>query len=258
MRKFSPYPRRAYSDLFKAWRRRNAKLLAVAAAVTLVLLIVETVLILQLLPDSDFKWWVLGALQTALVAVVLHLLSSAFLAHEREAIWQLRGAWGEEATRDVLARAKRRRVVWGWVDSIPLKFGDLDHLVLTREGGFVAIDSKWRSDAKGTDDIVGSASRVKLRAEALTRTLLASERGGHRAKVHAAAVRPLVVIWGPAQHKVPDGFTVDGIEFVGGQRLFARLQALSGDHVDKLAAKDALARLREFRSEVPVEGTQRS
>lgn len=258
MAKFRPYPRRAYNDLFKAWARRNVKLLSGGAAVVLAGVAFEAIAVLLFASGGDFTWWVLGVLQAALVAVVLHLLHSAFLAHEREAIWELRGAWGEEATRDVLARAKRRRVIWGWVDSITLRVGDLDHLVLTREGGFVALDSKWRSDGRDTDDMVRSASRVKLRAEALTRTLLSSERGGHRAKLHAAAVRAIVVIWGPAQHKVPDGFSVDGIEFVGGQRLFARLQALSGEHVDKVAAKDVLARLREFRSEAPGERVQRT
>ncbi|WGL52563.1 hypothetical protein P5P86_01770 [Nocardioides sp. BP30] len=61
-------------------------------------------------------------------------------------------------------------------------------------------------------------------------------------------MKPVVVIWGPAQHKVPDDFKVDGIEFVGGRRLLAWLQNLSGERVDKLAAKDALERLKTFRS----------
>ena len=93
-----------------------------------------------------------------------------------------------------------------------------------------------------------SAARVKLRAEAVTRSLLKPERGTHRAKVHSAAVRPLIVIWGPAQHQVPENFHVDGIEFVGGRRLLDRLATLSGEPVDKGAAQDALERLREFRS----------
>ena len=146
-------------------------------------------------------------------------------------------------------RAKKKRVVWGWVDSISLQAGDLDHLVLTCNGGFVAIDSKWRSDGRDTAAMAQSANRAKLRAEAVTRTLLKSERGGHRAKAHTAEVKPVVVIWGPAQHKVPDNFEVDGIEFVGGRRLLAWLQNLSGERVDKLAAKDALERLKTFRSQ---------
>lgn len=249
MAKFSPYPRREYGRIFRAWARRNLKALALVGVGVIVLLAIETGLIVVFVPASSFRWWLLGALQAAIVAVGLHLTNAAFLAHEREAIWQLRGAWGEEATRDELRRAKRKRVVWGWVDSISLQAGDLDHLVLTCNGGFVAIDSKWRSDGRDTVAMAQSANRAKLRAEAVTRTLLKSERGGHRAKAHTAEVKPVVVIWGPAQHKVPDNFEVDGIEFVGGRRLLAWLQNLSGEPVDKLAANDALERLKTFRSQ---------
>ncbi|TYL55290.1 NERD domain-containing protein [Nocardioides sp. BGMRC 2183] len=213
-----------------------------------VLLAFETALILTLVPDGSFRWWFLGALQTALVAIALHLVNAAFLAHERGAIWQLRGAWGEEATRDELRRAKRKRAIWGWVDSINLQGGDLDHLVLTRGGGIVAIDSKWRSDGADTTEMVRSAARVKLRADAVTRSLLKPERGTHRAKIHSVAVTPLIVIWGPAQDQVPENFQIDGIEFVGGRRLLDRLATLSGERVDKDAAEDALTRLKEFRS----------
>jgi len=237
MARFSPYPRREYGRIFRAWARRDLKALALVGLGVIVLLAIETVLIVVLVPASSFRWWLLGALQAAIVAVGLHLTNAAFLAHEREAIWQLRGAWGEEATRDELRRAKKKRVVWGWVDSISLQAGDLDHLVLTCNGGFVAIDSKWRSDGRDTAAMAQSANRAKLRAEAVTRTLLKSERGGHRAKAHTAEVKPVVVI------------EVDGIEFVGGRRLLAWLQNLSGERVDKLAAKDALERLKTFRSQ---------
>jgi len=248
MARFNPYPRRTYNDLFKAWARRNTKLLGLTTAMTLVLLAFETALILTFVRQHDFRWWILGVFQTAVVAVALHLLNTAFLAHECEAIWKLRGAWGEEATRGELRRAKKQRVIWGWVDSIELQAGDLDHLVLSRKGGFVAIDSKWRSNGTDTAEMARSAARAKLRAEALTRTVLRSERGGHRAKAHAAAVRSTVVVWGPVRHNVPDGFAVDGIEFIRGQQLRTWLQNLPGEQIDEIAAKDALDRLRKFRS----------
>lgn len=248
MTRFAPYPRRAYSDLFKAWARRSKKLLAMLTLGLIVLLTFETALILTLVPDGRFQWWFLGSLQVALVAIALHLVNAAFLAHERQAIWQLRGAWGEEATRDELRRAKKKRLIWGWVDSINLQAGDLDHLVLTRSGGIVAIDSKWRSDGADTTEMARSAARVKLRADAVTRSLLKPERGAHRAKIHSAAVTPLIVIWGPAQDQVPENFQIDGIEFVGGRRLLDRLTTLTGEPVDKDAAADALNRLKEFRA----------
>jgi hypothetical protein len=199
------------------------------------------------MPGAGVRWWLLGVVQAAIIAIALHLIHNTFLIREREAIWQLRGAWGEEATRDELRRAKRKGVVWGWIDSIEFQAGDLDHLVLPRKGGFVVIDSKWHSSGADAVEMATSARRARLRAEGLTRTLLKSEKGTHRAKGNTVLVIPLVVIWGPAQHQVPDAFQVDGVDFIGGRALLTWLGALPGDEVDKRAAKDALARLKQFR-----------
>lgn len=40
------------------------------------------------------RWWLAGVLQASIVAGYLHLLHSTFLAHDSEAIWHVRGAWG--------------------------------------------------------------------------------------------------------------------------------------------------------------------
>jgi hypothetical protein len=84
----------------------------------------------------------------------------------------------EDNTRTELERARRKRLVWGWVDSIELQVGDIDHLVVIRHGGMVAIDAKWRNQT--TDEDVAatadSARRAGLRAEGLLRTLLKAER----------------------------------------------------------------------------------
>ncbi|WP_166389739.1 nuclease-related domain-containing protein [Nocardioides ochotonae] len=101
----------------------------------------------------------------------------AFLAHDAEAIWHVRGAWGEDNTRDELQRAKRKRLVWAWVDSVTLQAGDIDHLVVTRNGGLVAIDSKWRSKINDAADMARAAQKVRLRAEGLTRDLLKGDAG---------------------------------------------------------------------------------
>ena len=50
-----------------------------------------------------------------------------FLASDSAAVRDLRGAWGEDLTRDALARARRRKLVWGAVHSIQLEKTDLDH-----------------------------------------------------------------------------------------------------------------------------------
>ena len=48
--------------------------------------------------------------------------------------------------------------------------GDLDHLVVTRRGGLVAIDSNWRNQASDTIDMAQAARRVR-RAEGLAQSL---------------------------------------------------------------------------------------
>lgn len=247
MTRFSPYPRRAYAALFRSWARRNMRLMALFGVGVGTLLVFETAVMVLFVPAGAFRWWLLGALQTAVVAAALHLVSTAFLAHEREAIWKLRGAWGEEATRDELRRAKRKGLVWDWVDSINLRVGDLDHLVVTRNGGVIAVDSKWRSDGRDADAMAESAARARLRAEGVARSLLKAERGSHRARGHAVSVHPLVVIWGSAQHQLPDEWELDGIPFVSGRRLNSWLQALEGDEVSKHAARELITELRKFR-----------
>lgn len=257
MAKFSPYPRREYGRLFRSWARRNLKALALVGVGVTVLLAVETALIVLVVPASSFRWWLLGALQAAIVAVGLHLTNATFLANKREAIWQLHGAWGEEATRDELRRAKRKRVIWGWVDSISLQAGDLDHLVVTRNGGLIAVDSKWRNDGRDTGAMAESAARARMRAEGVARSLLKSERGSHRARGHAVTVRPLVVIWGPAQHQVPDDWEINGIPFVGGRRLRTWLEDLDGEQVSQSAAKETIDELKRFRSRTRVAEVRR-
>jgi len=42
------------------------------------------------------------------IAATLFALGSTFRAYDRQAILHMRGAWGEEITRDELKRAKRR------------------------------------------------------------------------------------------------------------------------------------------------------
>lgn len=170
---------------------------------------------------------------------------------DREALWHVRGAWGEDNTRSELQKARRRRLIWGWVDSINLQAGDLDHVVISRRGGIIALDSKWRNEVKGNDaaELARAALRAKTRAEGLARTVLKVERGArHRANLQAVNVTPVVVLWGAAQSVVPDDVIIDGVRFVAGRKLLAWLRVLDGEVVPKDAALDALERLRTFRS----------
>lgn len=251
MTKFRPYSSREFRRRFAEWVRRNLKTVLVLTAGTIGLLTALTILLVMLMPAFGFKWYALGSLHAVVIAAYLHLLRSAFLAHDREAIWHLRGAWGEDNTRTELQRAKRKRLVWGWVDSITLQAGDLDHLVVTRHGGLVALDSKWRNQHTAADalDMARAASRARLRAEGLAQTLLKSQRGArHRARSNPLTVRPAVVLWGAAQHTVPDGAEIDGIDFIPGRRLLDWLSRLEGQPVTKDAAAELLERLNGYRA----------
>ena len=62
------------------------------------------------------------------------------------------------------------------------------------------------------------------------------------------SVRSVVGPWGAAQHGVPDGAQVDGIEFVAGRKLVPWLAKLDGQAVDKDAAADILRKLEDRRA----------
>lgn len=250
MSRYRAYSRRQLRVRLWVWIGGNKRLLALTTVGLLLLLTFETFILLRLVPSSPVRWYVLGAVHVGLCAAFVHLLNAAFLAHDHEAILDVRGAWGEENTRDELARAKRKRLIWGWIDSVTLQNGDIDHLVVTRTGGLIAIDSKFRTvtNPGDRDAMARSAQKMRLRAEAVVRTLLSRERGSHRSTANTQQVTPLLVIWGPVQHHVPSGAVVDGVEVVGGRRLTTWLKDREGEAIDKAAARDVLARLERFRS----------
>jgi hypothetical protein len=250
MVKFAPYSRQEFRRSFIVWAKRNIGVVLGLTAAAGVLILTESLILMQFVPSTAFRWYLLGAVHVGVIAAFVHLLHVTFLAHDRRALMHMRGAWGEENTREELKRARRRRLIWGWVDSISLRAGDIDHLVVTRRGGLVAIDSKWRNHHTSEDitTMAQAAARVRLRAEGLTQTLLVSERGArHRARTNSFTVRPVVVMWGAAQHEVPEGAVVDGIEFIAGRRLTKWLRNLDGQPVSREAAKDVLERLVTYR-----------
>lgn len=245
---FDAHSRRVLRRRRKAWARRNPVPLAFACASVVAGLILSTA-VFTVGPDAAWRWYLLGTVHTALVASMIFAVNGLFLALDREAIHHVRGAWGEENTRELLRRAKRKKLVWGWVDSINLQRGDLDHVVVTRAGGIVVIDSKWRSavDSREVEAMTRSGRIAHARSLALTRTLLAKETGKRRAKVQPVTVTPVVVVWGPEQDDVPDGTVREGVHFVGGRGLVSWLAALDHDPVDRAAARDLLARLKKYR-----------
>ena len=250
MTKFRPYSGRVFRRRKEQWVRRNLKLVIVLTVGVVALFAAETLLLTVILTPTSFTWWLLGCVQATLVGVYLHFMHAAFLANDREAIRHMRGAWGEDNTRSELQRAKRRRLIWNWVDSIALQNGDLDHLVMTRHGGLVAIDSKWRNGTADAAEMAKDGRRTKLRAEALAQSLFKSERSArHRAKVNPLPVTPVVVLWGASQHSLPDDARIDGIQFVAGRRLLPWLAELGTQPVTRSAARDIVDRLESFRRE---------
>ena len=249
MGKWDPYSRRELRNRRARWLRRNEMSVSLVVLAIVVAGTVATWSFSRALSGAA-QWYVIGVMHAGLVVGMLHLLNSVFLASDREAIWHVRGAWGEDNTRSSLARAKRRRLIWDWVDSISFQAGDLDHLVVTRNGGLVAIDSKWCNEIKRADTVAMAQSALKAqrRAEALARTLLAKERGTHRARVQSLTVTPVVVVWGAAQSSVPKEAMVDGVRFLVGRELVPWLRTLDGDMVPKDAAKDVLERSKTYRA----------
>lgn len=227
MPKYLPFSRRELRSRFATWAKKNWRTIGIFGVGLLLLLALETYLLLGLGERTAWKWYVLGIVHAGVIAAFLYALGATFIAHDREAIFHLRGAWGEENTRDELKRAKRKKVIWDWVDSVTLASGDIDHLVVTRAGGLVALDSKWRNQvgANDRDAMVKSAHRVvKLRAEGVMQSLLRRERGGHRAAVNPLRVRPAVVVWGAWKEDVPSGAQLEGVDFVGGRELVSWLR----------------------------------
>ena len=249
MPKHHPYSRREFRRRLIIWLRRNLRLVAALTLGLVVTIAFITGLLLVTWPDTAFKWWLLGALQTGMVAAYLHLLHTGYLAHDADAIRHVRGAWGEDNTRSELQRAKRKKLVWGWVDSLGLQHGDIDHLVVTRNAGLMAVDSKWRTQISDTVDMARAAQKVRLRAEGVTRDLLkGTARGTRRAKVNPLSVTSVVVLWGPAQHDVPDGASIEGIEFIAGRKFVDWLARLDGQPVDRAAAADIVRSLEGRRT----------
>ncbi len=245
-----PHSRRVLGSRFVSWAARHRRPILVVGAAAAVVLLASTALLMIAGVRWPWLWYGLGLIHAGIVGGFVVLLIMSFIASDPEAIKHLRGSWGEENTRDVLGQAQRKKLIWGWVDSLMLQRGDLDHLVVTRSGGVVVVDSKWRSEITDHAQIIETARRVRLRSEGVVRTLLRSERGSHRARGHSVRVTPLVVMWGAAQCHLPDVVRTEGVEIVRGQGLLTWLQERSGEPVDKDAAADLLRQLKHFREQL--------
>ncbi|HET7311474.1 MAG TPA: hypothetical protein VFJ17_09125 [Mycobacteriales bacterium] len=209
------------------WRR-------IAAATTLILgsLIVVHVFVAR-------SAYVRGAFDAAGIVGWLWTVTLSFLLTSG-AVYQLAGAWGEDNTREELRRARRRGLIWGFVDGIEASGVDVDHLVLA-PGGALALDSKWHFGELQWEALRRDVDAARGRA-GTARSVLRS--------VHVDRpmdVVPVVVIWGRAQRDLPDeGLEREGVHVVAGADL---LRWLGGWRTGKLPqdyAADVLQRLTQF------------
>lgn len=253
MGKNEPFSRGQLRSQFRTWMCRNRRMLTLITLGQVALIgFVTWVLAMVGLPG-----YALGLIHGLFLAAWLAAIGQMFLAHDKTAIWHVRGAWGEDNTRSELTRAKRRRLIWGAVHAVPLQIGDIDHVVVTRRGGIVVIDSKWRSD-EALDDaatMAQAALAAQRRLEGVIASRLKepaeSRRAGRRRAVSKACrVTPLIVIWGAAQAAVGQTCTIDGVDVVRGRDLVRWLQDLDGDRVDKFAASNLIGELESFRDGV--------
>lgn len=254
-----PYSRRVLRGSYGAWLRARWRRVVGSSLVVAVLAAALTAWV-ALFVRGPLQWYVLGVVHAALVGAALHIFWMAFLAHDARAMHHVRGAWGEDNTRDELRRARRRRLVWDWVDSVELERGDIDHLVVTRRGGILAVDSKWRTALRTGDpsEMARAASDARRRAQGLTNPHLRRERGAHRGLGRAHEVRPVVVLWGAAQEELPAVRDHDGVTFVPGRDLLAWLRTLDGDAIDKDGARSLLEHLEAFRHRREVDAQRRA
>jgi hypothetical protein len=228
---------RSYNErkLRAAWRTflaDNAKVLALLALASTGLALVASV---------GLRGYVLGALQGALAASYAWAVHTIFIATGNSS--RMYGQWGEQNTRDKLKSARRRGVIYGFVDNVEIQGGDVDHLVLAAGGAF-ALDSKWHGRTITGETLERDRERA-LAAARRARSILLSERV-------VMDVIPVIVLWGGQQGNVPAGAIVrGGVHIVSGNHLRAWLSAYPQDAALRRAeARDILAKLRDFQRRV--------
>lgn len=235
------YSRRKYREQQREFLRTNDAVLAAAATLVLLLCVVAWALL---------DGYVLGLLQGLVVAIFGGLIVTLFHA-KTGSIWQLMGAWGEENTHDELASAQRRGRIWGWVDNIEVQAGDIDHLVLMRDGRIVALDSKWHATDLTTQVLQQDARKATAAARQASLIL--------RSLNQPRAVTPVVVLWGKTSPSaVPEDANVDGVDFVAGRGLTQWLERNDGADVREADAEVVLTALQEFKSRVRPDFARRS
>jgi hypothetical protein len=226
-----PFGRAKYRAQRKRFLRRNFALVWFLVSCTVLFCA-----LLSLVLDG----YLLGLLQGVALTLLAAALNSLFHAVSG-ALGPLAGAWGEDNTSDVLRRARRRGHIWGWIDGVATDSGDVDHVVVTKLGGVVAIDSKWHAGLWG---------------ETLGRDLVAASTAARRARLillsygRRQPVTPVVVVWGGAQEDLQEAEHRGDNVVVAGRDLGGWLSNLHGEAIDRSTGLQMLAEFREHKRRV--------
>lgn len=227
------FTRRKYRAALRSFLKANALGLLVVLAIFAAVIAVTTVVL-------NGYWR--GVAHALLVAGFIGIVLTFFHAITGS-IWQISGAWGEDNTSDELRRARRRGLIWGWIDNVETESGDVDHLVVTRHAGVLAIDSKWHSVDITRNLLLHDAETARIAARRARSVLRSTKQRPDAA--------PVVVFWGGAQSGVPEGgAVVDGVPFIAGHELVKWLRTQEGEDIDKRTARAVLLDLKGFKRRV--------
>lgn len=237
--------REKYTEMRRAWLRRNRKLWALAAVVGVLVWLVFWWL-MSLFPGDHS--WSTAAFAGGLIATFVAVRQSPPVGI---ASWE-EGAFGEEETAKQLRLLEKE----GWVVLHDLANGsaNFDHVVIGPNGVF-CLNSKWSAyrletgpegrlvarhkyDEDLYQDIHGKVRRAKAEAAALSERI--AQRCGTK-----IWVQPVIVWWGGWGDTEHGGRRVDGVGVVEGKRLAERLRAQAGKPVHRF--DDVVACLRPGR-----------
>lgn len=241
-----PYSRVQSSARMRSWLRERRTMLVQGVAALVAVIVLNAFVLSLTLPES-IRWTIVGAMIGAAIVGVCWVMHLSFVIHDRAAVYEIRGAWGEDFTRDVLRRALRRRQVWGVVNGLVTQSGDIDHIVVSRRGGLVVIDSKFYTALTSAQrEALIEAGRGHRRSmKGLARTVVPRGYGRHRGQEHIP-VTTAIVLWGPARHDVPEPQVVDGVHLMSGDDLYAWLKTLTGEPIPKSFGRELTAELRDW------------
>ncbi|MDP9418750.1 MAG: NERD domain-containing protein [Actinomycetota bacterium] len=150
----------------------------------------------------------------------------------------LLGASGEEWTSDALRKLSRRG--WHLIDHVPLRWGDIDH-VLVGPGGAYAIETKathgeW-NPIEPDDRLRHAVEQARERAERLHFVLMSED-----IKIRTV-VQPVVVLWGTTTTAVAQ---LDGVQVMHGSQVRDWRRHLRDDVFTLEEVERAAAGLKKF------------